>query len=454
MRARFHLVARFDPRRLFTLLATYRPKNSTQRSRNPMAESAQPARQRCAPDPSFAEFVAIISFTMGLMSLSIDNLLPAFGAIRASFGIVDANEMQLLISAYMVAFALMQIVYGPLSDVIGRRPSLMIGLAVYSIGTVIAILAPSYGLLLAARAIQGMGGAAIRVLVVAIVRDRYNGREMARVMSLIIMVFIVVPVFAPAIGSLFLWLGGWRLIFISMLVLAALVTTGFALRMPETLHPEYRLPFSMRRILDGALLTVTTRAALGYAGAMGLTMGMLFGYLNSSQQIFQTEVYGLGPLFPVAFGAIAAVLGAASFVNSQLVRRLGMRRLSHFGICGFILAAALLLGLAFLFAGRPPLVLFGPLLASSLFLMSLMMVNFNAMAMEPMGAIAGTASSIIGLFTSLVGALLGLAVGQAFDGTVIPLAAGFLLLGLVCLLVVLWTERGRLFRPHSADPAE
>jgi DHA1 family bicyclomycin/chloramphenicol resistance-like MFS transporter len=224
--------------------------------------------------------------------------------------------------------------------------------------------------------------------------------------------------------------------------------------MPETLHPEYRFPFSMRRILDGALQTVTTRTSLGYATAMALTMGILFGYLNSSQQIFQTEVYGLGPLFPLAFGAIAAVLGVASFLNSQLVRRLGMRRLSHFGICGFILMAALLLGSAVIFAGRPPLALFGPLLAASLFLMSLMMVNFNAMAIEPLGAIAGTASSVIGVYTSLSGALLGLLVGQAFDGTVIPLGAGFLLLGVIALLVVLWTERGQLFRPHSPDPAE
>src|SRR5882724_7042263 len=420
----------------------------------PMAESVQPARRRRVPSPSFAEFVALISFTMGLMSLSIDNLLPAFGAIQASFAIADANEMQLLISAYMIAFALMQIFYGPLSDIIGRRPALMIGLAVYGVVTVIAIFAPSFGVLLAARAIQGMGGAAIRVLVVAIVRDRFSGREMARVMSLILMVFIIVPVFAPAIGSLFLWLGGWRLIFISMLALAAMVVTGFALRMPETLHPEYRFPFSLRRILDGALQTVTTRAPLGYATAMALTMGILFGYLNSSQQIFQTEVYGLGPLFPIAFGSIAAVLGVASFLNSQLVRRLGMRRLSHFGICGFILVAALLLGSAVIFGGRPPLALFGPLLAASLFLMSLMMVNFNAMAIEPLGAIAGTASSVIGVYTSLSGALLGLLLGQEFDGTVLPLAVGFLLLGVICLLVVLWTERGRLFQPHHPDPAE
>jgi DHA1 family bicyclomycin/chloramphenicol resistance-like MFS transporter len=331
---------------------------------------------------------------------------------------------------------------------------MMIGLAVYSIGTVIAIVAPSFGLLLAARAIQGAGGAAIRVLVVAIVRDRYSGREMARVMSLIFMVFIVVPVFAPAIGSLFLWLGGWRLIFISMLVLAALVVTGFALRMPETLHPEYRFPFSLRRILDGVLQTVTTRTSFGYASAIGLTMGVLFGYLNSSQQIFQTEVYGLGPLFPLAFGAIAAVLGGASYTNARLVRRLGMRRLSHFGICAFILVAALLLGLSLLFAGRPPLALFGPLLAAALFLMSLMATNFNAMAMEPLGAIAGTASSVIGVYTSLSGALLGLLLGQAFNGTVIPLGVGYLVLGILVLLVVLWTERGRLFAPHHPDPVE
>jgi DHA1 family bicyclomycin/chloramphenicol resistance-like MFS transporter len=261
-------------------------------------------------------------------------------------------------------------------------------------------------------------------------------------------------VFAPAIGSLFLWLGGWRLIFVSMFALVLLVSAGFALRMPETLHSEYRFPFSMRRILDGVRLTVTTRVAVGYASAMAMTMGILFAYLNSSQQIFQTEVYGLGPLFPVVFGGIAALLGVATFVNSQLVRRLGMRRLSHFGICAFCLMASLLLATSLLSGGRPPLALFGPLLAATLFLMSLMMVNFNTMAMEPLGAIAGTASSVIGVYSTLAGALFGLAVGQAFDGTVIPLSAGLLLLGLACLLTVLWTEHGRLFRPHSPDPAE
>jgi DHA1 family bicyclomycin/chloramphenicol resistance-like MFS transporter len=418
-----------------------------------MTESSASARHRRVRDPSFGEFVALISVTMGLMSLSIDNLLPAFGAIQLYFGMPAGNEMQFIISAYMISFAIMQLFYGPLSDIIGRRPALMIGLGVYCVGAVLAIFAGSFGLLLVARAIQGMGAAAIRVLVVAIVRDRYEGREMARVMSLIIMVFIIVPIFAPAIGSLFLWLGGWRLIFISMLALALCVVVWLTLRLPETLHPEYRFPFSLRRILDGAVQTATTRAALGYASAMGLTMGILFGYLNSCQQIFQTEVYGLGPLFPIAFGAIACVLGVASFTNAQLVRRLGMRRLSHFGLCGFILVAVLLLAMALAFAGRPPLYLFGLGLAAGLFLMSLMMVNFNAMAMEPLGAIAGTASSVIGVYTSLSGALIGLVVGQAFDGTVTPLTAAFLLLGLVCLTVVLWTERGRLFRPHSADPA-
>jgi MFS transporter, DHA1 family, multidrug resistance protein len=418
-----------------------------------MTESSASARPRRVRNPSFGEFVALISVTMGLMSLSIDNLLPAFGAIQLYFGMPPGNEMQFIISAYMISFAIMQLVYGPLSDIIGRRPTLMIGLGVYCVGATMAIFAGSFGLLLVARAIQGMGAAAIRVLVVAIVRDRYEGREMARVMSLIIMVFIIVPIFAPAIGSLFLWLGGWRLIFISMLALALLIVVWLTWRLPETLHPEYRFPFSIRRILDGAVQTVTTRAALGYASAMGLTMGILFGYLNSCQQIFQTEVYGLGALFPIAFGAIACVLGVASFTNAQLVRRLGMRRLSHSGLCGFILVAVLLLTMALVFAGRPPLYLFGPALAAGLFLMSLMMVNFNAMAMEPLGAIAGTASSVIGVYTSLAGALIGLVVGQAFDGTVIPLTVAFVLLGSLCLLVVLWTERGRLFRPHSPDPA-
>jgi DHA1 family bicyclomycin/chloramphenicol resistance-like MFS transporter len=407
-----------------------------------------PVARASAHMPRFREFVALIALMMGLTALSIDNLLPAFPAIQATYGVADTNELQLLVYVYMFGFGIVQLVYGPLSDVFGRRPILLAGLAIYAVGCVAAAFAPSFELLLVARAVQGLGVAAARELAVAIVRDCYSGREMARVMSLTFAVFIIVPVFAPATGSVTLLFGGWHLLFTTMLVLAVVVATWFWLRMPETLHPEYRFPLSARRIAEGIRLTVTNRAALGYSTAVGLMFGALMGYVGSSQQIFETDVYGLGPYFPVAFGAIAAVMGVAAVVNSQLVRRLGMRRLSHASILAFVGVSIVQVTLAAAYGGRPPLLLFGLVLAASQFLASLTFPNFNAMAMEPLGAVAGTASSFMGLYTTLLGTLLGLAIGQAFDGTVLPLGIGYLALSVLAVLVVFWTEEGRLFRPQ------
>lgn len=404
--------------------------------------------------PSVLEFVALIALMMGLTALSIDNLLPAFGPIQADFGIEAENDLQLLVYVYMIGFAVMQLVYGPLSDVLGRKPILTIGLTIYAAGCLLSLVAPTFTVLLVARAIQGIGVAAARVLAIAIVRDCYEGREMARIMSLTMMVFITVPVFAPAIGSFTLLFGSWHLIFASMLVLALMLAVWFGMRMPETLHPEYRFPFSVRRIMEGVRLTVRTREAVGYSTAIGLLFGSIMGYVGSAQQIFETEVYGLGGYFPVAFGIIAAVMGLASWVNSRLVRRLGMRRLSHAGITGFLLFAVLQLAAAWLFDGHPPLLLFGAILAGNQFLTGLTMPNFNAMAMEPLGAVAGTASSFIGFYTTLIGVAAGMLVGLTFDGTVMPLALGYTILGAISVLVVLWTEGGVLFRPHNPDPPE
>lgn len=393
---------------------------------------------------SLHEFVLLIALVMSLGSLSIDNLLPAFGPIQADFGIADPNDLQLLITTYMVPFAIMQAVYGPVSDAIGRRPTLMIGLAVYLIGGLIATMATSFSMLLIGRAIQGAGLAANRVLTVAIIRDRFAGREMARVMSITLMVFILVPMLAPALGSLLLLLGTWRIIFATVVGFAVLVAVWFYTRMPETLHPEYRRSFSFGQITSAVGITISTRISIGYATGIALMMGCLMAYIGSAQQIFETEVYGLGALFPLVFGCIAAFMGAASFTNARLVRRLGMRRLSHIGICGFTLVAAVQLGVALLYDGRPPLLLYAAVFAINQFLYSLTVPNFNSIAMAPLAAVAGTASSFIGSYTTLVGALLGLVIGRSFNGTVIPLGMGYLCLGAACLVVVLWTEKGRL----------
>jgi DHA1 family bicyclomycin/chloramphenicol resistance-like MFS transporter len=332
----------------------------------------------------------------------------------------------------------------------GRRPALLGGLAIFAAGSLLAMFATSFHVLLLARAIQGVGSAAARVLAVTIVRDRFSGREMARVMSLTMMVFIIVPVFAPTIGSALLTFGSWHVIFAATLILGVLLAGWFGARMPETLHPDYRFPFSLARVGQAMRFTITTRAALGYATAVGLMMGCLMGYIGSAQQILETSVYGLGPVFTLYFGVIAATMAVGSLINSRLVRRVGMRRTGHAGLCVYALVANAQLAGALLYGGRPPRPWFVTTISLNLMLFSVTVPNFNAMAMEPLGAIAGTASSFIGAYTTLAGALLGLCIGQAFDATVTPLAAGFVVYSVACLFIVLWTEHWRLFVPHHA----
>ncbi|QRG04896.1 multidrug effflux MFS transporter [Xanthobacter dioxanivorans] len=409
-------------------------KSSAGKTRTP-----QPLR------PAFPEFVALIALLMGMTAFSIDNLLPAFGAIRADFALADPNRVQVMVYAYLLGIGAAQFFYGPVSDVLGRRPILFAGLAIYAAGSLIALFTTDFNVLIAARVIQGVGAAAGRVLAIAIVRDRFEGREMARIMSLSMMVFLTVPIVAPALGSVILVFGSWHLIFVAMLALALLLWVWFGLRMPETLHPEYRIPFSLRGIGRAVVLTLTTRRSAGYAVAIGLMMGSLMAYVGSASQVFQTDIYKLGHLFPVAFAAVAGIMAVAAFINASLVRRVGMRRLSHGGICGFIATGALMVGSSLAFDGKPPLVLFCALVASAQFLFALTVPNFNSMAMEPLGAVAGTASSFIGGFTTLMSSVLGFFVGRAFDGTVLPLSLGYMVLGAIALGWVLWAEKGRLF---------
>lgn len=402
--------------------------------------------------PGFGEFVALIALTMGVTAYGVDNALPAFPVLARVFGVTDPNQLQLLVYVYMTGFGVAQLVYGPISDVVGRRPALLVGLAIFAAGALMAMLSGDLHTLLIARAIQGAGAGAGRVLAVAIVRDRYAGREMARVMSLTMIIFIMVPVLAPAIGGLILLVADWHAIFGSMLAVAVVIGVWFAMRMPETLHPEHRMPASAGRVLDGIRTTVTCRPALGYGTAVGCMFGSIMGYVGSSQQIFAGEIYRLGAYFPVVFGSVAALMGLAALINSRLVRRHGMHRISHLSMLAFVVVGLALCALALAYGGRPPLLAFVALLGLGQLASGLAMPNFNALAMEPLGAVAGTASSFIGSYTTLVGAFFGAMVGQSFDGTVYPLTLGYLGLGIMTVIVVLVTERGRLFRPTHKEP--
>jgi len=393
----------------------------------------------------FGEFVAMVAALMALGALGIDSMLPALPAIAASLGATAGNERQYVITAFMLGFSITQLAYGPLSDRYGRRPVLALALAAYVVTNIVAAASASFPLFLLARAAGGGAIAAARVITVALVRDCFAGRAMARVMSLAIIVFMAAPIIAPNFGLAMLQIGSWRLIFWGIALIAAAVLVWFWLRMPETLHHHERLPLDVRRILGDYGTVLRDRHAVCYTLAIAFMQGGLFGFLGSIQQIM-SDVFHQPHLITVVFGVVASTMAAGSFLNSRIVMRFGMRPISHTALTGAILVAAV--HLATTWFHWETLLSFTLLQAAMMGCMSLATSNFSAMAMEKMGDIAGTASSLQGFVTTLGGAVIGAVIGQAYNGTTVPLYAGFLLMGLCALSVIAFAERGRLYRPH------
>jgi DHA1 family bicyclomycin/chloramphenicol resistance-like MFS transporter len=393
----------------------------------------------------FPEFVVIIASIMALNPLAMDMMLPALPDIASAFRLADANRPQMVLSTFIIGFGVGQFVMGPLSDRFGRRPVLLGGMTVYGIASLLAIAAPTFETLLLARALQGIGTSATRVIATSIVRDCYAGRRMASVMSLAMMVFIAVPVLAPSFGQAVLLLTQWRGIFIALMLYGVVALIWSSLRMPETLPVSRRRSLAVGEVLDAFRQTVTNRQTLGYALTAGGVVGSLFAFVFTSQQVF-TGIYHLGPYFPVAFAAVAIGTAIAGFINSRFVDRLGMRVISHGALLGYVLVAGIMLAAVKL--QMLPLPLFMVLSALMMFAFGLMISNFTALAMEPQGRIAGTASSLYGSITTLLGIGIGTKMGQDFDGTLLPFATGFFLCTLASLAVVLVVEKGRLFKPH------
>jgi len=393
----------------------------------------------------FPEFVVIIASIMALNPLAMDMMLPALPNIASAFHLADANRPQMVLSTFIIGFGVGQFVMGPLSDRFGRRPVLLGGMTVYGIASLLAIAAPTFETLLLARALQGLGTSATRVIATSIVRDCYAGRRMASVMSLAMMVFIAVPVLAPSFGQAVLLLTQWRGIFVVLMLYGVVALIWSALRMPETLPVSRRRSLAVREVFDAFRQTVTNRQTLGYALTAGGVVGSLFAFVFTSQQVF-TEIYKLGPYFPVAFAAVAIGTAIAGFINSRFVDRLGMRVISHGALLGYVAVSGIMLAAAKL--QMLPLPLFMFLSALMMFAFGLMISNFTALAMEPQGRIAGTASSLYGSITTLLGIGIGTKMGQDYDGTLLPFATGFFLCTLASLAVVLVVEKGRLFKPH------
>jgi DHA1 family bicyclomycin/chloramphenicol resistance-like MFS transporter len=389
------------------------------------------------------ELVAMVAALSALNAVSIDSMLPALPDIGRTFDLAEDNDRQLVIVAYVAPFGVAQLVYGPLSDAFGRRSVLAWALGLFLVGAVLCIVAPSFQLLLAARALQGIGAAATRVVSVAVVRDLTSGRRMAQIMSMAMSVFMLVPILAPGIGQLILFVAPWRWIFGALLIYALAVTAWILLRLPETLAPENRASFRPAAIARAYASVFKDRQTFGYMLAMAFIAAGLFGYIMASEQIF-VEVFDLGAAFPLAFASIAIAIMAGTIANSRLVMRFGMRRLSHGAAIWMTALAAL--HAALLAAG---LISFWPfiiLLALTLGVFGMVGGNFNAIAMEPMGKQAGTASAMFGAFTTVIGAVGGGLIGRAFDGTALPFLIGMAVAGALGLAVMFWTERGRLFR--------
>ncbi|THF52597.1 multidrug effflux MFS transporter [Allorhizobium terrae] len=394
------------------------------------------------------EFVFLCAALMAMNALAIDIMLPALQQIGTALNVENENHRQYVVTSYLIGFGCAQLIYGPLSDRFGRRNPMLIGLVIYILAALAIIIVPSFAGLLILRFIQGAGSAGTRVITISIVRDIYGGRQMAEVMSLIMMVFMIIPVVAPGSGQLIMLFGNWHLIFLMIAIGATLTSIWTYKRLPETLDPANRREFTPAVILQGFKIVLSNRIALCYTLASTFVFGGLFGFINSAQQIYQ-GIYHLGEWFPVAFAGVAIFMALSSFVNSKLVGRIGMRKLSHGSLFGFITVNTLWL-VAELYGPQPlPFALFMMFFSLSMFQFGWIGGNFQTLAIEPLGHVAGTASSVLGFISTVGGSILGAIIGQAFDGTAHPLVFGYFILGVIGLVFVLIAEKGKLFQPHN-----
>lgn len=389
------------------------------------------------------EFIAMMAMIQALQALSIDAMLPALGVMASDLGTSDPNQRQLVIGVYLIASGFGALLPGSLADRYGRRPVLFASLGLYVLFGLGCALVSNFSMLLVLRALQAIGSAGLIVLPSAIIRDRFGGDRMASMLSIVSVVFMIVPILAPAIGQLILLFAGWRWIFGGIALMALLVCIWVYLRLPETLHAEYRQKIEPLTIGANMWTAATNRASIGYVIGSALVMGGLFGYINSAQQLV-VEHFGAGQSFPLLFAASAIGMALASFTNSRIVERFGARRVSHGALLAFIGVSALQVWVAF--SPGETLWTFMPLIAANICLIGFIGANFGSIALQPFARIAGAAASLQAFVRMVIGAGLGALIGQAYDDSARPLALALLLGGIASLGLVLYSENGRLFR--------
>ena len=387
-----------------------------------------------------AEFIPLVALVTALDALSIDTIIPALPAIGAELGVSAGNDLQLLISLVFVGFAIGQLVGGPMADAWGRKPAIYFGLGLFIAGSLLGLVATSFPLLLAARLLQGIGASIPFTGTNALVRDLYEGAPMARIMSFIGTVFILVPMLAPLAGQGILMIATWREIFLLYLALAVPATIWFALRQPETLPRAKRVTMSFSHMARTTVEVFRIRHAAGYIICGGFVTGSFLAYLNTAQQMFQ-QTFGLGKEFVFYFSLLAFSVGLSLLINGTLVERVGMRRLTAMALAVIVAAAVVFLPFVIATSGVPPLWAMMAYLLVTFLCVGITFGNLNALAMEPLGHVAGIGASVVGFVSSLMGAVFGGLVGRAYDGGVTALVAGFAVLNIFALAAMWWGER-------------
>jgi DHA1 family bicyclomycin/chloramphenicol resistance-like MFS transporter len=388
------------------------------------------------------EFIALVAALTALVAMTIDTMLPAIGLMARELGAAHDNDRQLIILMFFAGLGVGTLIFGPISDSVGRKPAIYAGLAFYVAGSLLCLFATSFPMLIAGRLVQGFGAASPRVVALAMVRDGAKGADMARIMSYVMSVFMLVPILAPSVGQIVLMVANWRVIFLGFMALAILAGLWLALRQEETLAPAARQPFAAAALWASAKEVVRHPVALGYTLAVGFIFAAFNVYLATSQQIF-AEQYEQGAYFALWFGGLAIGIALSMIVNGRHVRQVGMRRLSRWALYVFVINWAVVLLACVISAGHPPLPVIGVLFFISFFCSGMIFGNYNAMALEPMGHIAGMAAAISGALSSLIAIALGGFAARQYDGTVYPIAVSFLIFGLLAVAASEWAEARR-----------
>ena len=397
------------------------------------------------------ELVVMMASLMALNALAIDAMLPAFPAMVKGLAVGNANDIQYVISVFLLGTGLGALIYGPLSDRYGRKPILMFSTVGSAVFTLACSFSDSFQFLLVMRFCHGLIAAAMAVLVVSVIRDRFSGDAMAKRMSTIFLIFMIVPIIAPTIGQAVLLFAGWRTIFDLMAIMALLAAFWVWRRLPETLAPENVIPIEPRALARAWKQVVLNRNSAGYMLGAGIVQGALFGYLNSSQQLFD-KVFNAKEFFTIGFAIVAIGIAVSNFTNARIVERFGARRVSQTALITFIILGALQLMAAVV--APTSLTIFLILLTMNMAMIGFIGSNFSSIAMTPFGHVAGAASSFQTFARTIIAATIGAMIGQQFDGSVAPVAAGFMVCGVVALALVLWCENGKLFtRPGTTQRA-